>query len=179
MNKFLIGLVIGIAIAGGLAVYLNNTPTQFTSKGLINSGTSHENSRMIILAPSTKIKEVANENNDASSPANYDFYDVLQSKKALSSAIVVKNEASEPQKLVGTDLVIQVGAFSNEKLAVDMKGQLTLLGISSTIKSQQDRSGKPIHRVLVGPVANDIEAKKIINQLSEQKINAVIIRVTK
>jgi ABC-type lipoprotein release transport system permease subunit len=38
MNKFIVGLILGIAIAGGLAYYLNNAPSQFVNKVTNNEG---------------------------------------------------------------------------------------------------------------------------------------------
>ncbi len=89
MNKFLVGLVLGIAIAGGLAVYLNNVPTPLLNKALVATS-SNNSSGTMILAPGTKIKpEVDNSNDNANknnvSEGNYDFYDVLQSQKSVAN----------------------------------------------------------------------------------------------
>ncbi len=146
--------------------------------------TSSNSSGPIILAPGTKIQEQtaasAAAKNDASD-GNYDFYDILQAKKASNKSIkpaskpVVTN-ASAPK--VATKYFIQAGAFGDDELAGDMKGRLALLGIDSSIKSQQQGSSK-VNRVLIGPLATEENAQKIINQLSDQQINAVLIRVTK
>lgn len=185
MNKFLVGLILGIAIAGGLAVYLNNAPTPFLNKDLV--ATSNNNSSgIMILAPGTKIKVEASANNsDAgnknnASEGNYDFYDVLQSEKAVSHSpqeASIKQSASSPPQ-PKTIFLVQAGAFSTEDLASNMKAQLALIGITSTIKSQ-DVGNNTVNKVLIGPFSNEEDAQKTINQLSDEQINAVLIRITK
>lgn len=182
MNKFLIGLVIGIAIAGGLAIYLNNAPTPFINKTVAPSG-NISSSGPIILAPGTKIQEAASEAVPAAkaeaSGTNYDFYEVLQAKKVADSAKATasgSSNASAPKAV--TKYFIQAGAFGEEELAADMKGRLALMGIDSNIKSQK-QSGGVVNKVLIGPISTEENAQKIINQLSDQQINAVLIRITK
>ena len=182
MNKFLVGLILGIAIAGGLAVYLNNAPTPFLNKNLVATG-NNNSSGTIILAPGTKIRVEAsaanNHTKNNASEGNYDFYDVLQSQKAVSSGpedTSAKQNASTPSSK--PVFFVQAGAFSTQDLASDMKAQLALIGITSTIKSQS-AGGNTVNRVLVGPFSNEEDAQKVINQLSDEQISAALVRVTK
>ena len=185
MNKFIVGLVFGIAIAGGLAVYLNNAPTPFVNKTVVTSSAS-SSSGPIILAPGTKIQEATPDDTkntpDAKTNASssYDFYDVLQAKKASSAVVIQKSVKANPVASVPVAVAkyfIQAGAFGDEELAADMKGRLALLGIDSTIKSQP-QGNSTVNRVLIGPLTTEENAQKIINQLSDQQINAVLIRIT-
>ena len=183
MNKFLVGLILGIAIAGGLAVYLNNAPTPFINKAVVSTNNT-SNSAPMILAPGTKIKpqvssDTANANKANASEGNYDFYDVLQSEKVAnnkSNDVPEKPSASTPTPK--TVFFIQAGAFSSQELASDMKARLALLGVDSTIKSQS-AGNNTVNKVLIGPFTNEENAQKIINQLSDGQINSALIRVTK
>ncbi len=181
MNKFLVGLIFGIAIAGGLAVYLNNVPTPFLNKSLV-ANSSNNSSGIMILAPGTKIKpeeDISNASKNNASEGNYDFYDVLQSQKAVvnkSDDVNAKPSASSPT--AKTAFFVQAGAFSSQELASDMKARLALLGVDSSIKSQT-AGNRAVSRVLIGPFANEENAQKIINQLSDGQINAALIRVSK
>jgi hypothetical protein len=87
MNKFLIGLILGIAIAGGVAFYLNSMTNQFENKAANReSGSMITNSGPLILAPGTKLQEFREkESKDNASAVNYDFYDILQGKKPADS----------------------------------------------------------------------------------------------
>jgi cell division protein FtsN len=188
LNKFLVGLIFGIAIAGGLAVYLNNAPTPFINKA-VEPVNSEKSSSPMILAPGTKIQEASatntnnpvttTDNKNNASEGSYDFYDVLQAKKAVNNNtndVPAKPKSSEP--IPQTKFFVQAGAFSSEELAADMKGRLALLGIDSTIKVQGSGDNQ-VNRVLIGPFATEENAQKIINQLSDGQINAALIRITK
>ena len=188
MNKFIVGLVLGIAIAGGLAVYLNNAPTPFLNKQLVS--TANNSSGTLILQPGTTIKSSASaDDGDVSTPSapknnasegNYDFYDVLQSQKAVNDKPANTNQkpASSVAPATRTVFFIQAGAFSSVDLASNMKARLALLGVDSTIKSQTSGSNT-INRVLVGPFTNEQSAQKVINQLSDGQISASLITVNK
>ncbi|MBP9742160.1 MAG: SPOR domain-containing protein [Burkholderiales bacterium] len=186
MNKFLIGLVFGIAIAGGLAVYLNNEPTQFIKKNVGTSG-ALVSSAPLILEPGTKIREASSgrmKSRVASAPMNYDFYDVLQERKVASGGAPAansmghSNNSSAGKVKDDTKFLIQAGAFTDAELASDMRGRLALLGIDSRVKTQQI-GGTSVNRVIIGPISNEAKAQTIINQLSDQQINAALIRITK
>ncbi|MDQ5920807.1 MAG: hypothetical protein QG673_863 [Pseudomonadota bacterium] len=186
MNKFLIGLVFGIAIAGGLAVYLNNQPMQFMKKNVVVSP-ERVSSAPIILEPGTKIREEDSTRVKAvaaSKPISYDFYDVLQERHVLNTSDAQKVKASANSKVnanassivKNTRFIIQAGAFSDRELASDMKGRLALIGIDSVIKTQQN-GDNTVHRVLIGPISSEAKAQSIINQLSDQQIDAALIRL--
>jgi len=180
MNKFIVGLLLGIAIAGGLAYYLNNAPSQFVSKTAnttVNGITA--SSGPVILAPGTKFQEAASANvsnkaadskNSSESKPSYDFYDILQGKKAAD------NNDDTPKDSV-TKFYIQVGAFTSQNLANDMKARLALMGIDAKIKAQQDEN-KIINRVIVGPYTDEDDAKSIMDKLTNDNIKATLIRIS-
>jgi cell division protein FtsN len=182
MNKFIIGLVLGIAIAGGLAYYLNNAPSQFVNKvtnnqsGFVGSGASAP----VLLAPGTKYQVAASNavakpssSTDANaanaSAPSYDFYDVLQGKKSVSNS-------SDTTTAQTPRYFIQAGSFSSQNLANDMKARLALLGVDARIKSQQD-NGKMINRIIIGPFNSEDEATDIITTLKDNDISATLIKI--
>ncbi|MCE3268136.1 MAG: hypothetical protein K0R49_388 [Burkholderiales bacterium] len=176
MNKFIVGLVLGIAIAGGLAYYLNNAPSQFVNKVTNNqSGSSLSNaSAPIILAPGTKYQvaesnaTVSHKEADSSASApSYDFYDVLQGKKAASNSN--SNTTKKAKRYF-----LQAGSFNSQNLANDMKARLALLGVDAKIKSKQD-NGKMTNRIIVGPFNSENEANDAINTLKDNDISATLI----
>lgn len=184
MNKFFIGLVLGIAIAGGLAVYLNNTPMQFAIKGVNNTpNPTLSSSNPVVLVPSTKLqiakssdttKQFASGPNNASATAaNYQFYNILQGESTTAEQHV-STSTPTPQIL---GFMVQAGAFTTDDAANNMQGQLALLGISSTIKTENNHN-HTINRVLIGPLNTESEADAIINKLSDEKVNAILLRIT-
>lgn len=185
MIKFIVGLVIGIAIAGGLAYYLNNAPTQFVNKvSNTAGGISTNGSAPVVLAPSTKYQvaasnavmnpRVAPENSDnanASAPS-YDFYDVLQGKKSAGSGSDSDNVGTKSARFY-----LQAGTFSSQDLANDMKARLALMGINARVKSQQS-NGKIINRIIIGPFNSEGEASVVLSQLKDNEINATLVKIS-
>ena len=154
--KFIIGLLIGIGLAGGVAFYLNKAQNPFVDKGLNGNNASDpisqikNNLQPLILAPSTKMQEAS------SAP-------VAQKPAASSVATNVR-------------YMVQVGAFSDPDLANDMKARLALLGFNSKIQSQQSNQ-QIINKVLIGPFNDSSQAQDLLKQLKDQDINATIINL--
>jgi cell division septation protein DedD len=176
MNKFLIGLLLGVLIAGGLAFYLNRAPSQFISKFGSEKGEEEpavSSSAPLILAPGTKLKEYASpvtskiSSEVNSSSPKYDFYDILQGKKDLSQAISDR----EYKKVY----YVQAGVFSDSNLANDMQARLALLGIEAKIRSNSE-SAIILNQVIIGPFDNKDEAQNMLNRLTQESINADIIK---
>lgn len=174
MNKFLIGLILGVTIAGGVAFYLNSVPNQFENKvSNKESGNMINNAGPLILAPGTKLQEVrAEESKENASATNYDFYDILQGKRASN------NNLDKPQETQGTPppiYLVQVGEFAEESLANDMKARLTLFGVDANIKIEQV-DNKPINKVIVGPFDSEDKANQLADRLSDEDISADVIQ---
>ena len=190
MNKFIVGLILGIGIAGLIAYYFNKNPNQFVNKAANESGGIVTSSSPVILSPGTKINDITtstatthrsgsgvtkspadNSDNNASAPS-YDFYDILQGKKAAD------NSDKEPAINKKVRYYIQVGAFKEQNLANDMKARLALMGVDSKIKSGQEDS-KIINRVVIGPFSNEEDTKDIVARLEAENIQTTLIQIKK
>ncbi|TXI91768.1 MAG: SPOR domain-containing protein [Neisseriales bacterium] len=181
--RFIIGLLLGIGIAGGVAYYLNKAPNPFVDKGIAgnqNNGQSNS-SAPLMLAPGTKMQAASNQTQpttnqqqndkqDASAP-NYDFYDVLQGKKDINPKPEASSVAAKPQ-----GFIIQVGAFSEPDLANNLKAKMALLGYSVKIRQRQE-NGKTINKVMMGPFDSESQAQEILDQLKQQDIDGTIINL--
>lgn len=181
--KFIIGLLLGIAIAGGVAYYLNKAQNPFVNKGLTNvaasqpissSNNNNASSAPLELAPGSKMQIAPSPEPQASavpknnaSAANYDFYDVLQGKKDIRPA------ASQP-KAQTSAYYVQAGAFSDPNLANNMKAKLALLGFSAKIVASEENN-TVINKVLLGPFNSSAQAQDMVSQLNDQSVNSTII----
>jgi cell division protein FtsN len=179
MGKFIIGLILGVAIAGGLAFYLSYTPNQIVNK-VTNSGVTPRtvnNPVPIVLAPGTKLQvssEVVPKNASQGVAPSYDFYNILPGNKAKETK--VNASAAVANKLAPSSIfMVQAGVFTDQDEANDMKARLALLGIDSQIKSQQ-KGGQVINKVIIGPFATDDEANEVLARLNDENIQGVVIK---
>lgn len=181
--KFFIGLLLGIAVAGGIAYYLNNAQNPFVNKGITTVATTQptssntNGSAPLELAPGTKMQVAPSMEPAASQTAknnasavNYDFYDVLQGKKEIHPA------SSQPIAQPAA-YYVQAGAFSDPNLANNMKAKLALLGFSAKIVASEENNAV-INKVLIGPFSSNSQAQEMVNQLNEQSVNSTIINYT-
>ncbi len=180
--RFLIGLLFGIAIAGGVAYYLNKAPNPFLDKGFTtNSSSQNPNSSgPLILAPGTKMQAATNQGQAATAPdkadasaPNYDFYDVLQGKKDIDH----KADTSAPTATAKPQgFIIQLGAFSEPDLANNLKARMALLGYTVKIRTH-DENGKMINRVIMGPFDSEAQAQEILDQIKQQDMDGTIVNL--
>lgn len=176
MGKFFIGLIIGVIIAGGLAFYLNTKQLQITSRVINAQGGESigatNSSNPVILAPGTKIKAASSTNSSGNANADsYDFYSILPGNKGNSSSPnVAANNGNTGTQL----LYIQVGSFVDADSANDMKAQLALQGLESSIQIERVQ-GKVVNRVVIGPFKAVSDANNTVSQLSQVGIKSQII----
>lgn len=179
MGKFLIGLIIGVSIAGGVVYYLNNTPVKFENK-LGNTQESGVSNGVdpTILAPGTKIQETTNQSAPAKEDASggdYDFYQILQDKnnKGDSANPIAKQESAVKTT---TTYYIQAGVFSDLSAANNMQAQLALQGYEAKIRAI--KSGTTVvNKVLMGPYTSENEVNNIRQELKSNGIKTTIIKL--
>lgn len=104
MGKVLLGILIGIGIAGGVVFFLNKAPNPFTSTQATQSDNKNGESAInpIVLVPSTKMAEASStttQNKPDSSEPTYDFYDVLQGKKQIDTPQANNQQPTTKQQI--------------------------------------------------------------------------------
>lgn len=189
MGKFIIGLVLGIAIAAGLAFYLNNMPNQFVKR--VNNTAANmmtDASSPIVLAPGTKLQEVNNASDTVtnnqqkssgtnSSSPSYDFYNVLQGKNASDvQKKAIKAQANNNSKPQNTNKIyVEAGVFANADAASNMAAQLTLLGYTPKVRAEQT-GNNVTNQILIGPFDTTDKANDVIQDLAKEKIKAIVYK---
>ena len=168
MFKFLIGLMLGVAIAIGIVYYLNINQSQINSKLLDNQkNRPFETSSTLVLAPDTKIKEANNVKNSESG-LNYDFYQILPDKKNDNSANINNNGSN-------SKFYIQVAAFNQIDLANELKVRLNLQGYDDVEIRQINDENKVFYRVIIGPYNDENELNKVKDELKNNGFDVNIL----
>mgnify|MGYP000361346241 CR=1 FL=1 len=195
MGKFLIGLLIGITIAGGFAYYLSYAPNEIVNKAS-NQTNINTNTDTILLEPSTKLQSTTTDNTfinnkdntkteqkDDTKDDNYDFYNILSDgNNKMSSANTTNNNKNNTNNNLGTNnssanitpatqnktITIEIAGLSQDD-ANDTKAKLALIGIDADLKSSQ--SGDTINnKIIIGPFNNKKEAQEIKDQILNENI---------
>lgn len=205
MGKVLLGILIGLGIAGGVVFFLNKSPNPFmNNQSLQQDNKKSEASNPITLVPGTQMvvasdTTVQNTNNQNSSEPKYDFYDVLQGKKQIDTT---QSQQPQPpqntqpavkQKIADTKTIEQVvNNIQNKPTAskpaqsnfIVQVGAFSNANSANDIKAQLAISGfnpkiaikNNITKVYLGPFNNKQQALNTQNSLKQQSINSTIIR---
>ena len=189
-----IGLVIGVAAAAGVVLYLNKSPLPFNKQ--VQAGNAVQNSNASAngngqpIAPAQPLA-LPGKPGDPIPEKRFQFYDILPGKadavpdKAAKPEVKkeepkkeeVKEEAKkeEPKKDAPkeskTPLFLQAGSFSTAQDADNQKAKLAFMGVEAVIQQVmiQDRT---LFRVRVGPYMKIDELNKVRAELAKAGIEA-------
>jgi cell division septation protein DedD len=165
----IIGALLGVCAALGIALYLNR-------------GEVFQRDKAKIAKP---VPEVKGMGVDASKPAGekklvktetdprFEFYNILPGEK---EAKIKKESKPSPAPGAKDALFLQAGSFQNSAEADNLKARLALLGLEAQIQSATLPNNKVWHRVRIGPYASIEELNKAKLALKENHIESTIIR---
>ena len=187
MGKFLIGLILGVAIAGGVVFYLNNAPMKFVNKiSNPNDGNNTISSAPITLLPGTKIQDAgvntSETSNQNAKDGEYDFYQILPDKNNESSTsgdAVTSAPSQTAQQSLPKDIpakyFIQAGVFTDVAAANNMQAQIALMGYEAKVKPANGTAGT-VNRVILGPYPSVDDANNVQQVLKENSIRTTILK---
>ena len=173
-----IGILLGLVAALGVALYINKGPSPFADKKSGDAG-REEPSHGKPPTKSDKIVKPAEPTPaaGAKSPATgsdkprFEFYGILQGKEEA-----VKDKDIKPA--AARDVYyLQAGAFQTAADADNLKAKLALAGIETSIQTAQLPDGKIWHRVRLGPVSGVEEIAKARARLKENQIEGQLIKI--
>ncbi len=169
MGKFIFGVLLGVIIAIGLVLYLNNNPTKFVNK-FINVNNDNINNP-ISLQPSMAIEAIHNKEsvvNNLAESGDYDFYKILEHKNTDERINTNENK-------IVKNYYFNIGPFSNQEKANDMAARLALIGYEARIITESSEYQGIGYNVIIGPYVNKNDVVSIQNSLKNNAINGKII----
>jgi len=193
---FIIGVVVGLAAALGVAVYVTKVPVPFVNKGQTRTADqdAEEAKRNKDWDPNAPlygknpVKPASSPAGGASAaaPADAKGADTKgtdtkagDAKKPAASADPIgdlaraKTAAAEGEPFV---YWVQVGAYRTAEDAESQRAKLSLSGIESKI-SERDQSGRTVYRVRVGPFDKKEEGEKARDKLDKSGLETALVRV--
>ncbi|MDA1338867.1 MAG: SPOR domain-containing protein [Proteobacteria bacterium] len=162
-NGLFFGLLLGILISIAVTLFITNGKSPFVSK--------ETEGACVEVNSSVGQEDVINIDEDTS----FDFYDTLPKESSVYKEEKVKQD---PDKNRDVDFYIQVGAFSEESPADNLKAKLALMGFESVIMSA--RIGENVfHRVSVGPYQDYERAKEMSEKLMKEGFKSNLVKLTR
>ena len=182
------GMVLGLAIAAGVAWYILKTPNPFVNK---------ESREAVRLAPDAakpppaRVSATAAASGVSESKPRFEFYKVLTDKqdatvpaqKGNDQAGATENkpvptQTKQPaEKTAGKEsYFLQAGAFPAADDADKLKAKLAMLGMEASIQTVTIPDRGVWHRVRLGPYKGADEMNKTLAVLKQNGVNATPMR---
>ncbi|OGT05432.1 MAG: hypothetical protein A2143_03205 [Gallionellales bacterium RBG_16_57_15] len=186
LTGILVGMVIGVGMAAGLAWYIMKSPSPFVQKE---------------QAAAKPLKDAAKPAGTAEAPASgasegkprFEFYKVLTDKQdaavvapADQSRIITQplvdskpladNKAESKPLAAGDPHFLQAGSFSKADDAEKLKARLALLGLESSIQTATIPDKGVWYRVRLGPYKDMDELNRTRDSLKQNGVEATPTR---
>jgi cell division protein FtsN len=185
----IIGLVIGLGIALAVAMAITKTPMPFTNKFIkpeksgapATSQNVDPNRSMYNKAARDGARPAARESNP---PPNQVVEKPVENKAPIVEAPParsdeVKAAAAKPESTEDKwSYFLQAGAFRERTDAENTRAKLALLGVEARVTERQSENGT-LYRVRIGPFAQLDAMNRVRGKLSDNGVDAAVVRISK
>ena len=194
----IIGLLMGVALAVGFAIWLNRANNPFIEKNKPVEALPTVTGR-----PPTVAAHSANAAKGDAEKPRFEFYQILPGEKSdkndkaekavkPAASATTHDAAQKPSpntptprepvivaKQTGGDIfILQAGAFQNRTDAENMRAKVAFAGFEASIRSVNLPDKGTLYRVRLGPYKSQDEVNRIKSALSQGGIDAAIVRGT-
>jgi len=170
-----VGVVLGLAVALGIAFYLNKSPTPFQTAKPAKSEKDHPAKPAIAGLPQGSSAPAP-----ASEKPKFDFYRILPGQEEPVSEKELRERArlARSQQESSADVYfIQAGSFQNPAEADNQKARLAILGYESSVEPANLPDKGTWYRVRLGPYKKVDELNRVRQALAQNGIEASLIKV--
>jgi len=168
-----IGLVLGLAVAAGLALYMTNAPVPFVTRAdKARPATPPADRALAETARTTESKS-----GDAAKP-RFDFYKILPGQEVPVTEKELRAAAKSPDKAAAKDLYfVQAGSFQNPADADNLKARLALVGLVASVEPANLPDKGIWYRVRLGPFTQLDEINRVRQTLAQNGVDASLVRI--
>lgn len=200
LKGLLIGLVLGVSLSAGVALYVTHMPSPFVAhSGQSSTAPDHppaempDISRHGLMNPSPVTSEsaapapaAAPETTPAAplapapvaAPAAPGIAAPLPVPAPQAPPVTPSAKAPEPTPQAITTYFVQTGAFGKQEEADNQRAHLALLGVDATVLSPETADRQSLYRVRIGPISSFDEVRTLVATLKNNGLSANIIKVT-
>lgn len=169
------GLVLGLAIAVGVAWYIYKTPRPFLAQGKPAESAVDKGAQAKADIAKPAIQGLPQAEEQQATKPRFEFYKILPGTEEPASEQEFRQSAQQPSL---ADLYfLQAGAFQNLAEADNLKAKLALLGMQASIQSTNLPDKGMWHRVRLGPYKSIEDLDRARSTLKQNGIDASLIKV--
>lgn len=174
-----IGLILGLALAAGIAVYINKTPIPFLDKAKpAEKAAAPKAAATPNLADTLKAAP-----DKAGDKPRFDFYKILPGQEEPVSEQQIRQAAKDAAKATADGkaskdiFLLQAGAFQNPADADNLKAKLALLGVEASVEPTNLAEKGTWYRVRIGPYTKIDDLNRTRSTLAANGIEATLVKV--
>lgn len=178
LTGILVGMVIGVAMAAGLAWFIMKSPSPFVQNEQVvvkPPVAAKADPRPVAVAPGAQSAPASGVEGDK---PRFEFYKVLTDKQDAAvapAAKTVPQPESKPAAVSGPQF-LQAGSFASADDAEKQKAKLAMMGFEASIQTVSIPEKGVWHRVRLGPYKNADEMSKARATLKQSGIDATPTR---
>lgn len=178
-SGILIGLVAGLAVAIGVAVYINFSPKPFVSRDkppAQPAEAAQAPAKGSDAAQKPAPADTPDKNDKTSGKPRFDFYTILPGSEEPVSEQELK-QAKKPEGAAKEGYFLQVGSFQAAAEADNMKARLALLGLEAVIQTANIPDKGVWHRVRIGPFASIDDMNRARALLAQNNLSSSLVKM--
>jgi cell division protein FtsN len=174
------GVVIGLAVALGIAFYLNKAPMPFLTA---KTAKSDKDAKGDSKAPIAGLPQGSSAAAPAGEKPKFDFYKILPgqeetvTEKELQARARASSSKSGQQEALKDVYFVQAGSFQNPAEADNQKARLAILGFESSVEPANLPDKGTWYRVRLGPYTKVEEINRVRAALSQNGIEASLVKI--
>jgi cell division protein FtsN len=169
-----IGLVLGLAIAAVVAVYMTNAPVPFARKSEPRRPTPPQADRNLADAAKT-----AEAKGGPPEKPRFDFYKMLPGQEQPVTEREIRAATKKPADPTQPKDVyfVQAGSFQNPADADNLKARLALIGLQASVEPTALPDKGTWYRVRLGPYAQLDDINRVRQTLAQNGVDASLVKV--
>ena len=172
-----VGVLIGLAVALGVAFYLNKTPMPF----LTAKPTKADKDQAAGKGPAIAgLPQGSSAPPAAGEKPKFDFYKILpgQEEPVSEKELRERSRPARGQQESPKDVYfIQAGSFQNPADADNQKARLAILGFESSVEPANLPDKGTWYRVRLGPYTKVEEINRVRQALAQNGIDASLVKI--
>ena len=166
LTGLVMGILVGLAAALGVALYLNRAPSPFAERKAAEPAPAQKEpvpAASPAPAPASGAAPQPQEGKD-----DLQFHEILRGPKDGRDGGREPKPGPVPLAAAEQVFYVQVASLSSAAEADTLKVQLVLAGFEPRIQSVQLEGGKMAHRVRLGPFANRGDASNVFEDVKRK-----------